>query len=186
MRSRKKVGFLGFIISIRSLQILLTSLVTCTPPRIRWDVIYIVFKFLYVCISFHIIFKATYRIQIYKYMLYDGQAPLPPLKKMHLLITFFVLSVILVSRYFKSVVYILLTFVIFRFLLTYKFSQDHLELFFGCVRSRCGFNDNPTVTQFIAAYKRLLLHHEIQAGETGNCIALDRTSLLPVRSLFII
>ena len=30
------------------------------------------------------------------------------------------------------------------YLLTYKFSQDHLELFFGAIRSAGGFNNNPT------------------------------------------
>jgi len=38
-----------------------------------------------------------------------------------------------------------------KYLLTYKFSQDHIELFFGAVRSTGGFNNNPT------AYKRLLM-----------------------------
>jgi hypothetical protein len=32
-----------------------------------------------------------------------------------------------------------------KYLLTYKLSQDHLELFFGAVRSAGGFNNNPTV-----------------------------------------
>ena len=48
-----------------------------------------------------------------------------------------------------------------QYLLTYKFSQDHLELFFGAMRSAGGCNDNPTVQQFIAYYKRLLLHSSI-------------------------
>ena len=43
------------------------------------------------------------------------------------------------------------------YILTYKFSQDHLELFFGAIRSSGGFNNNPTAEQFTAAYKRLLL-----------------------------
>jgi hypothetical protein len=45
-----------------------------------------------------------------------------------------------------------------KYLLTYKTSQDHLELFFGAIRSRHGCNDNPTPDQFSSAYKRLLLH----------------------------
>ena len=47
------------------------------------------------------------------------------------------------------------------YLLTYKLSQDHLEHFFGAIRAGGGFNNNPTVQQFIAAYKRLLLHSSI-------------------------
>ena len=42
-----------------------------------------------------------------------------------------------------------------KYILTYKFSQDHLELFFGAIRSSGGFNNNPTAQQFTAAYKRL-------------------------------
>lgn len=34
------------------------------------------------------------------------------------------------------------------YLLTYKLSQDHLELFFSAIRSKGGFNNNPTALQF--------------------------------------
>ena len=40
-----------------------------------------------------------------------------------------------------------------KYILTYKFSQDHLELFFGAIRSSGGFNINPTAQQFTAACK---------------------------------
>ena len=43
------------------------------------------------------------------------------------------------------------------YLLTYKCSQDHLEHFFGVVRSRLGPNNNPTPREFKTIYKRLLL-----------------------------
>ena len=66
-----------------------------------------------------------------------------------------------------------------RYLLGYKFSQDHLELFFSAVRARGGFNDNPTALQFKSAYKRLLLRHEIQHGG-GNCLLLDNTEILHI------
>ena len=62
------------------------------------------------------------------------------------------------------------------YLLTYKLSQDHLELFFASIRSSGGWNNNPTARQFMAAYKRLLLRHEVSA--TGNCTALDNTRIL--------
>lgn len=64
-----------------------------------------------------------------------------------------------------------------RYLLTYKLSQDHLELFFSAIRSCGGFNNNPTVRQFKSAYKRLLMRHEIKNG-TGNCIIRDNTTIL--------
>ncbi|EZA53572.1 THAP domain-containing protein [Ooceraea biroi] len=39
----------------------------------------------------------------------------------------------------------------------YQISQDHLEIFFGCIRAFGRQNNNPTVGQFKAAFKRLLL-----------------------------
>ena len=66
-----------------------------------------------------------------------------------------------------------------KYLLTYKLSQDHLELFFGAVRSSCGCNNNPTVRQFTAAYKRLLMRHNVEGG-LGNCTVQDSTTILSV------
>ena len=65
---------------------------------------------------------------------------------------------------------------ILKYLLAYKFSQDHLELFFAAVRSCGGFNNNPTVQQFTSSYKRLLMRSSIKGGK-GNC-QQDSTSLL--------
>ena len=65
------------------------------------------------------------------------------------------------------------------YLLTYKFSQDHLELFFGAIRSAGGPNNNPTAQQFTAAYKRLLMRGTIEGGK-GNCQKLDPTSILHI------
>ena len=36
----------------------------------------------------------------------------------------------------------------FKYLLTYKYSQDHLELLFSCIRSCGGWNNNPNCLQF--------------------------------------
>lgn len=55
-----------------------------------------------------------------------------------------------------------------KYLLTYKMSQDHLELFFCAIRSRGGWCSNPTAAQFVNAYKQLLIHHEIKNCSTGN------------------
>lgn len=41
----------------------------------------------------------------------------------------------------------------------YQISQDHLEIFFGCIRAFGRQNNNPTVRQFKAAFKRLLRVH---------------------------
>ncbi|KAK3917587.1 LOW QUALITY PROTEIN: DNA transposase [Frankliniella fusca] len=51
---------------------------------------------------------------------------------------------------------------ILKFLPMYKLSQDHLETFFCAVKSRGGWNNNPNVKQFMAAYKRLLV--QVQLG----------------------
>ena len=66
---------------------------------------------------------------------------------------------------------------VLKYLLTYKMSQDHLELFFSAVRASGGWNNNPTTRQFIAAYKQLLMRHKIKGGR-GNCIAQDETEIL--------
>ena len=68
-----------------------------------------------------------------------------------------------------------------KYLLMYKVSQDHLELFFGKIRSHGGWNNNPTVVQFIAAYKRLIIHN-ISEVLRGNCISLQSMSILNVTS----
>lgn len=69
------------------------------------------------------------------------------------------------------------------FLMTYKGSQDHIELLFSVIRSKGGFNNNPTARQFKAAYKRLLVHHELRSVGSGNCLALAFTSILHTSGL---
>ena len=67
------------------------------------------------------------------------------------------------------------------FLLFYKVSQDRLELFFNAIRACGGWNNNPTVQQFIAAYKRLFLCSAI-AGPSGNCSKRDSTYILSIEN----
>jgi len=64
-----------------------------------------------------------------------------------------------------------------RYLLTYKLSQDHLELFFSAIRVRGGHKDNPNARQFRGAYKCLLVRHQVKTG-TGNCLLRDNTYML--------
>ena len=64
------------------------------------------------------------------------------------------------------------------YLLTYKLSQDHLEIFFSAVRNRQGNNNNPSCYQFINTFKRLLIHADIKGSEKGNCAVLDNTKIL--------
>ncbi|KAL3181843.1 hypothetical protein MRX96_008145 [Rhipicephalus microplus] len=67
------------------------------------------------------------------------------------------------------------------YLLMYKLSQDHIEFLFAAIRCKGGWNNNPTVAQFVAAYKRLVVHTEVKGGR-GNCDALDETQILYVSS----
>lgn len=60
----------------------------------------------------------------------------------------------------------------------YKVSQDHLELFFSSIRSRGGWNNNPTAQQFMGSYKRLLVRSEIREGGMGNCVPLEQINVL--------
>lgn len=61
----------------------------------------------------------------------------------------------------------------------YKISQDHLELFFGNIRSLGGHNNNPTARQFQSAYKKLVIRiNDVQSFNTGNCISLEHIDIL--------
>jgi len=42
------------------------------------------------------------------------------------------------------------------YLKMHKLRQDHLELFFGCIRAQGGCNNNPTSKQFMSAYRKLV------------------------------
>lgn len=72
---------------------------------------------------------------------------------------------------------------VLEFLLSYKLSQDHLEIFFSAIRSRGGFNNNPSARQFESAFKRLLIHTDIKGSLTGNISVLDEnTAMLSVET----
>ena len=47
----------------------------------------------------------------------------------------------------------------FKYVLTYKMSQDHLELLFACIRGKNGFNNNPNIIQLKASIKKILLRN---------------------------
>ena len=66
------------------------------------------------------------------------------------------------------------------YLLTYKLSQDHLELFFSAIRQRGGWNNNPSAMHFASAYRALLNHVGVSAAGAvkANCVPQDTTSLL--------
>jgi len=68
-------------------------------------------------------------------------------------------------------------------LYTYRLSQDHLELFFSAIRSRGGFNNNPSAYQFMHAYKKLIVRHQIGGFTNTNCIDWECTPILSVTKI---
>lgn len=67
---------------------------------------------------------------------------------------------------------------VMNYMSTYRFSQDHLELFFGLIRQHGGRNNNPTTEQFRGIYKKALCHLELRSSFTGNCLPIDNFSIL--------
>lgn len=63
---------------------------------------------------------------------------------------------------------------------TYRFSQDHLENFFGAIRSKNGSNDNPNCVQFKASYKRLIVNNEIKNPSSSNCSNFEDVQSLTI------
>lgn len=66
------------------------------------------------------------------------------------------------------------------YFLTYKCSQDHLQLYFGCIRSRGGWNNNPNALQFKWALRKLLFRNSVQPSVNGNCCINYNSDLAPV------
>ena len=68
------------------------------------------------------------------------------------------------------------------YLLMYKWSQDHIELFFGCIR-QCGrFCNNPTALQFKYIFKKMLFRCGVSTSKNGSVIEQSDTLLLSVSS----
>lgn len=71
---------------------------------------------------------------------------------------------------------------------TYYLLQDVIETFFGKIRSRCGFNNNPNVDQFKGAYRTLLANLETISSDKSNCRiveALDSDSPHTEERIFV-
>ncbi|GAB0086110.1 hypothetical protein DMENIID0001_001050 [Sergentomyia squamirostris] len=60
---------------------------------------------------------------------------------------------------------------ILTYLPTYRLNQDHLELYFSSVRRKLGRNNNPTVFQFRAIFKKLLTYTQ---SVTNLCKAAEK------------
>ncbi|KYN03296.1 THAP domain-containing protein 9 [Cyphomyrmex costatus] len=71
---------------------------------------------------------------------------------------------------------------VLKYIPSYKMSQDHIELLYGCIRAHNGCNNNPTVRQFVGIFKKILVHHELRTDNTGNCIPQENISILHITS----
>ena len=67
----------------------------------------------------------------------------------------------------------------FKYFLTYKFSQDHVELLFSCIRSRGGWNNNPNSLQLKYAPRKMLLKNSITASNSANCQVFEQNTIIP-------
>lgn len=61
----------------------------------------------------------------------------------------------------------------YRYFLTHRLSQDHLETFFSRVRRRHGWNNNPTPLQFKWALRALLLKNRVLPSSRANCAMIE-------------
>ena len=55
----------------------------------------------------------------------------------------------------------------YRFVLTYKFSQAHIEMLFNKIRRCCGWNNNPNIMEFKYALRRIILRNSIEPFQDG-------------------
>ncbi|KAG5260533.1 hypothetical protein AALO_G00307390 [Alosa alosa] len=65
-----------------------------------------------------------------------------------------------------------------QYVCTYRFSQDHLELFFNSIRASGGWNNNPSVVSFQNYFRHIMVRCGIIPGDTGNVQAQDTTNCL--------
>ena len=57
----------------------------------------------------------------------------------------------------------------FKYILTYKLSQDHLKLLFACIQGKSGFNNNPDVVQLKSSLRKILLRNSSMGSKhTGQ------------------
>ena len=68
----------------------------------------------------------------------------------------------------------------FKYVLTYKYSQDHIEILFSCIRAKGGWNNNPNSLQLKYALRRMLLGNSVQASVNAKCQVLDDTVIIPI------
>ena len=55
-----------------------------------------------------------------------------------------------------------------KYLLAYKFSQDHIELLFSCIQAEGGWNNNPNCLQLKYAIRKMMLRNAVTASKNAN------------------
>ena len=68
----------------------------------------------------------------------------------------------------------------FKYALTYKYSQDHIELLFSCIRAKEGWNNNPNSLQLKYAIRRMLLGNAVTVSPSANCQMFDDHMVIPL------
>lgn len=72
---------------------------------------------------------------------------------------------------------------IITYFLSYKISQDHVEMLFALIRRMNGFTNNPTTVQFTSALKKLLLNNmNVSVPASANCTPQDSTLMISDQS----
>ena len=69
------------------------------------------------------------------------------------------------------------------YLLTYRLSQEYVEVFFSCIRARNGWNNNPNSVQFQSSIKSMLFSNLVKASLEANCVQYDQAAHTPIFSL---
>jgi len=63
----------------------------------------------------------------------------------------------------------------YKYISSYRFSQDHLELYFNSIRRFAGCNNNPTARVVMAAIRATLMKADAVPSRNGNVIPLPNT-----------
>jgi hypothetical protein len=68
-----------------------------------------------------------------------------------------------------------------KYLLAYKFSQDHIDLLFSCIRAKGGWNNNPNCLQLKYAIRKMMLRNAVTASKNANCQTFSNypTTIIP-------
>ncbi|KAG1952480.1 THAP domain-containing protein [Pimephales promelas] len=62
-----------------------------------------------------------------------------------------------------------------RYICTYRFSQDHLELLFNSIRGMDNMDNNPTAGQFQGIFRRLMVRCGVSPSTSGNVAPQNET-----------